>query len=143
MLNFTRLLAHQRQQWSIRKSRQDIVVLIVYVQVFAIATLLNCRHQIGNGYLLQRAQMLKARGLQGKPFEGGIAIICRRLAGARFTPEFFSLQTRLTVEGKRLLHVWSAMGDKNLKAGLLAINAIHQPLASFIVKESLGETNSP
>ncbi|SAI41514.1 Uncharacterised protein [Enterobacter cloacae] len=35
------------------------------------------------------------------------------------------------------------MGDKNLKAGLLAINAIHQPLASFIVKEALGKTNSP
>ena len=77
-----------------------LFVLIVCVQVFAIAALLNCRHQIGNCHLLQRAQVLKARGLQGEPFDGGIAVICRRLAGARFTPEFFSLQTRLAVEGK-------------------------------------------
>ncbi len=75
-------------------------MFIVCVQVFAIAALLNCRHQIGNCHLLQRAQVLKARGLQGKPFEGGITVICRRLAGARFTPEFFSLQTRQAVEGK-------------------------------------------
>jgi hypothetical protein len=54
-------------------------------------------HQIGDDRLLQRAQMLKARGLQSKPGQRGKAVIGGGLAGTGHAPELLRFTIGLTV----------------------------------------------
>ena len=67
-------------------------------------------HQIGNHHFFKRAQMFKARGLQGKPVQRGIAIVGGGLTGAADAPELLCFSIGLAVVGKGVLHLSVAVG---------------------------------
>ena len=72
-------------------------------------TLINRQHQVGDNHLLQGAQVLKTRRLQGEPVQRRIAIIRSRLAGTGHTPELLRLAVGLAVPGRGALHIRRAV----------------------------------
>ena len=87
--------------------------------------------------------MLQPRRLQRKPRQRGMAIIRGRLAGTGHAPELLRLTVGLAVEGESGLNVSLTVGEEDLKAGLLPVNAIYQSLAGNVIKKTLREAYRP
>ncbi len=86
--------------------------------------------------------MFEALGLERKPVQRQHALICRRLPGAGQPSQLFSFGAR-HAEGEVVMQAGGRQGEKNVEAGLLPVDAVHQGLAHLIAEIALGEAYRP